>query len=135
MKKKVIRLTEQDVENLVRRIIKEDNGFEWTTNILPMDRLVQVLEERFPTNIDVHLEDKNVIKIYFDTPGLESPDGNEHGLIVALGEGFYRLGEFEEYHDYDEVSDTMSMVNDDWYWFDETYDSVESLLEAIEREF
>ena len=33
MKKKVIRLTEQDVENLVKKIIKEDGGFDWAEGI------------------------------------------------------------------------------------------------------
>ena len=29
MKKKVVRLNEQDIENLVRKIIKEENDFSW----------------------------------------------------------------------------------------------------------
>lgn len=131
---KVIRLTESDIENLVKKIIKEDNGFEWTTDIIPMDELVKVLEEKFPTSIDVDLHNSNVIKIYFNSGGLDSPNGTESGLIIALGEDFYRLGEFEESMDYDEDNDSFSLTSDDWYWFDEQYDSVEDILEAIERE-
>ena len=33
MKKKVIRLTESDLERLVRKIIKEDEGFDWVRDI------------------------------------------------------------------------------------------------------
>jgi hypothetical protein len=36
--------------------------------------------------------------------------------------------------DYDEDNDSFSLTSDDWYWFDEQYDSVEDILEAIERE-
>jgi len=134
MKKKVIRLTESDIENLVRKIIKEDE-FKWTNDIPPMDELVKILKEKFPTSIDVDLYNENVIKIYFNSGGLDSPNGTESGLVIALGEGFYRIGEFEESVDYDEDNDSFSLTNDDWYWFDEQYDSVDEVLEAIEREF
>ncbi len=134
MKKKVIRLNEQDIENLVKKIIKE-NEFEWATEIPPMNELVKILEEKYPTAIDVDLVNDNIIKIYFNSGGLDSPDGTESGLIIALGEDFYRLGEFEESMDYDEDNDSFSLNNDDWYWFDEQFDSVDGILEAIEREF
>jgi hypothetical protein len=50
MAKKVIRLTEQDVENLVKRIIKEDEGFEWTDNAgrYSVQDLMSKLQEKFP---------------------------------------------------------------------------------------
>jgi len=134
MKKKVIRLTESDIENLVKKIIKEDNELEWISDIAPMDELVKILEEKFRTSIEVDLYNDNVIKIYFNSGGLDSPDGMESGLVVALGEDFYRLGEFYESMDYDENGDSFSLRSDDWYWFDEQYDSVEEILEAIERE-
>jgi hypothetical protein len=63
-----------------------------------------------PTSIDVDLHNNNVIKIYFNSGGLEGPDGTESGLIIALGEGFYRLGEFEESMDYDEDNDSFSLM-------------------------
>ena len=50
MSKKVIRLTEQDVESLVRRIIKEDGGFEWADEAgrYSVQDLLSKLQEKFP---------------------------------------------------------------------------------------
>ena len=76
MKKKVIRLTESDIENLVRKIIKEENGeFEWTENTWSDDIESKAIE--YLTNAIKEYKPTNVIKdveVEFDWSTMETED-------------------------------------------------------------
>ena len=86
---KVIRLTEQDVENLVKKILKEDDGFEWTNEVPPLDVVGDYVKEKYDY-VTVDETDSDVLNIWNEDA--DDGMGGPIGVAVKLADNGYQVG-------------------------------------------